>query len=176
VKYLRRQSLGDLLVSAGAWLLRFYIRPIGYFLPMIIAAGLAAWALVTRRQNKLRFLAHAGAFVIVSVTLTGLGRFGTKSRLDILFSQLSPPTTCTSSQRICPGRPTTRALLRDERPDGLSDQSVYLQEHPDRRTGASPQRVNYKSQAAGIYAGQSFDIRSHLFRRCRSRHLRSCLG
>jgi 4-amino-4-deoxy-L-arabinose transferase-like glycosyltransferase len=78
VRYLRRQSLRYLLLSAGALAASVYVRPIGYFLPLVIAAGLAAWALVTHRQNKLRVLAHTCAFVMVSVGLTSLWQIRNK--------------------------------------------------------------------------------------------------
>ena len=43
VKYLRRQSLGDLLVSAAALAASVYVRPIGYFLPLISLLGWQRW-------------------------------------------------------------------------------------------------------------------------------------
>ena len=52
VRYLKRQSLEDLLASGGALAASVYVRPVGYFLPVIIAVGLAAWAVVTSQQNK----------------------------------------------------------------------------------------------------------------------------
>jgi Gpi18-like mannosyltransferase len=41
VRYLRRHSLVDLLVSGTALAACVYIRPAGYFVPMIVATGLA---------------------------------------------------------------------------------------------------------------------------------------
>ena len=121
VRYLRRQSLGDLLVSAGALAASVYVRPIGYFLPMIIAPGLAAWALVTHRQNKLRVLAHACAFVIVSVGLTGLWQV--RNKVETGYSGFSAiasdnmyfilAASVLAAQQHC-------TVLRDERPPGLS--------------------------------------------------------
>ncbi len=37
VRYLRRQSRTDLLASAGALAASVYVRPVGYFLPLIVA-------------------------------------------------------------------------------------------------------------------------------------------
>ncbi len=149
VKYLRRQSLGDLLVSAGALAASVYIRPIGYFLPMIIAAGLAAWALVPRRQNKLHFLAHAGAFVIVSVTLTGLWQV--RNKIETGYSGFSAIATdnlyfISAGSVLAAQQHVPYYEMRDRM--GYQDQSVYLQEHPEQKNWSVAQRVNYKSQAA----------------------------
>jgi 4-amino-4-deoxy-L-arabinose transferase-like glycosyltransferase len=78
VRYLKRQSLVDLLISGRALAASVYVRPIGYFLPLAIAAGLVAWALVIHRQNQLRILSHTCAFVIVSIALTGLWQIRNK--------------------------------------------------------------------------------------------------
>ncbi len=75
VKYLKqRQSITELLLSAGALAASVYVRPAGYFLPFLIALGLAVWALVSAQKNKLRLVTHLIAFLGVSFMLTGLWR------------------------------------------------------------------------------------------------------
>jgi 4-amino-4-deoxy-L-arabinose transferase-like glycosyltransferase len=143
VKYLRQQSLRDLLVSAGALAASVYIRPIGYFLPIIIAAGLAAWALVTHRQNKLRFLAHAGAFVIVSITLTGLWQV--RNKLETGYSGFSAIASdnlyfISAGSVLAAKQHVPYYEMRDRL--GYQDNSVYLQEHPEQNTGLSRTESN----------------------------------
>jgi hypothetical protein len=149
VRYLRRQSLGDLLLSAGALATSVYVRPIGYFLPMIIAPGLAAWALVTHRQNKLRVLAHACAFVIVSVGLTGLWQV--RNKIETGYPGFS---AIASDNMYFMGAASVLAVqqhvpyygMRDRL--GYQDQRVYFQQHPEQKTWSVAQRVNYMNRAA----------------------------
>ena len=149
VKYLRRQSLGDLLVSAGALAASVYIRPIGYFLPMIIAPGLAAWALVTHRQNKLRFLLHACVFVMVSVALTGLWQV--RNKLETGYSGFSDIATdnlyfISAGSVLAVKQHVPYYAMRNRL--GYQDYSVYLQEHPEQKNWTVAHRVKYESQAA----------------------------
>jgi 4-amino-4-deoxy-L-arabinose transferase-like glycosyltransferase len=99
VRYLKEHSLWNLLVSAGALASSVYTRPIGYYLPLIIVAGLAAWALVTRRPNKLRVLANTFGFVVVSLGLIGLWQIRNWVEIAIAVSQPLPATICISSAR-----------------------------------------------------------------------------
>jgi hypothetical protein len=166
VKYLRRQSLGDLLVSAGALAASVYVRPIGYFLPMIIAPGLAAWALFAHRRNKRRFLAHACAFVIVSFALTGLWQI--RNKFETGYSGFSAIATdnlyfISAGSVLAAKQHVPYYEMRDRL--GYQDQSVYLQEHPEQKNWTVARRVNYQSQAARnilvssplTYAGIYFD-------------------
>src|SRR5262249_16928323 len=72
LRYLIRPTLSDLLFSGILLAGSVYVRPIGYFLPVIIASGLLAWILLITQQNKRRLIAHVVAFVIVSLGLTAL--------------------------------------------------------------------------------------------------------
>jgi Dolichyl-phosphate-mannose-protein mannosyltransferase len=77
VRYLKGQSLTDLLVSAGALAASIYVCPAGYFLPLIIAAGLVMWTAMAGDQNS-RMLIHLSAFLVVFLGLTGLWRIRNK--------------------------------------------------------------------------------------------------
>jgi hypothetical protein len=148
-KYLRRQSLGDLLVSAGALAASVYVRPIGYFLPMIVAPGLAAWALVTHRQNKLRFLAHPCAFIIVSITLTGLWQL--RDKLETGYSGFSAIATdnlyfISAGSVLAAKQHIPYYEMRDRL--GYQDHRVYLQDHPEQKTWTVAHRVKYLSETA----------------------------
>ena len=72
VKYLRTGSTWALLGAAIALAASIYVRPVGYFLPPILACGLVVWGLATRRFRPGRLLAHVALFLIVSMGLTGL--------------------------------------------------------------------------------------------------------
>lgn len=149
VRYLRRQSLGDLLVSASALAASVYVRPIGYFLPLIIAAELATWALVTHGQNKLRVLAPAFAFVIVSVGLAGFWQV--RNKVESGYSGFS---AIASDNMYFIGAASVLAAqqhvpyygMRDRL--GYQDQRLYIQEHPEQKNWSVAQRINYINRAA----------------------------
>jgi Dolichyl-phosphate-mannose-protein mannosyltransferase len=149
VRYLKRQSLVDLLVSAGALAASVYVRPIGYFLPLVIAAGLAAWVLVIHQQNQLRVLAHTCAFVIVSVGLTSLWQI--RNKIETGYSGFS---AIASDNMYFVGAASVLAAqqhvpyygMRDRL--GYQDQRIYFREHPDQRYWSVAQRIDYMNRAA----------------------------
>ena len=60
-RYVNQHLLRDLLVSGVALAASVYVRPIGYFLPVIIAVGLSAWALADGQQEHTASLrSHCG--------------------------------------------------------------------------------------------------------------------
>src|SRR5208282_468120 len=148
VKYMKRQSLRDLLVSACALAASVYVRPIGYFLPMIVAPGLAAWALFTHRQNKLRVLAHAYVFVIVSVGLTGLWQV--RNKVEIGYSGFSAIAGdniyfISGASVLAAQQHVPYYEMRDRL--GYQDQRAYFRKHPEQKTWPAAQRVYYMNLA-----------------------------
>jgi len=149
VRYLKQHSQWDLLVSAGALAGSVYVRPIGYYLPLIIASGLAAWALVTHRQNKLRVLANAFAFVVVAVGLTGLWQI--RNKVETGYSGFSAIASDNmyfigAASVLAARQHVSYYSMRDRL--GYQDQSVYFQEHPEQRTWSITERINYMNRAA----------------------------
>ncbi len=71
MRYLRHQSRVDLLASAAALSASVYVRPIGYFLPILVATGLTVWALVAPLHDKRRLVADIGAFALTCLGLIG---------------------------------------------------------------------------------------------------------
>ncbi len=55
-------------LSAIIYALAVYVRPIGYFLPLVLAIVLLVWAIVKREKN---WLAHAVAFGLLSFAFVG---------------------------------------------------------------------------------------------------------
>ncbi|MGA8058445.1 MAG: glycosyltransferase family 39 protein [Candidatus Binataceae bacterium] len=149
VRHLRRQSPKDLLVSAGALAASVYVRPIGYFLPLIIAAGLATWTLITHGQNKLRLLAPSYAFVIVSVGLTGLWQV--RNKVESGYSGFS---AIASDNMYFIGAASVLAAqqhvpyyaMRDRL--GYQNPRVYFHDHPNQKTWPLAQRIKYMNRAA----------------------------
>ena len=135
VKYLKqRQSITELLLSAGALAASVYVRPAGYFLPFLIALGLAVWALVSAQKNKLRLLTHQIAFLGVSFTLTGLWRI--RNRIVMGFSGFSS----VFSEDIYCNTAASVLAAKQHLPDremqdcmGCYDLRVYLRTHPEQK-------------------------------------------
>ena len=63
MRYLRHQSPVDVFVTGAALSASVYVRPIGYFLPVLVANALAEWALVGPLPKR-RLLAHIGVFAL----------------------------------------------------------------------------------------------------------------
>ncbi len=149
VKYLRRQSPGDLLASAGALAASVYVRPIGYFLPLIIAAGLATWTLITYGQNKLGLLAPSCAFVIVSLGLTGLWQV--RNKVESGYSGFS---AIASDNMYFIGAASVLAAQQHVPYYGMRDRlgyqnpRVYFHDHPEQKTWSVARRSNYMNRAA----------------------------
>ena len=149
VRYLRQKSLTSLLLSAAALAGSVYVRPIGYFLPLIITAGMATWTLITHRPDKLRVLAHVCAFGIVSVAVLGLWQV--RNRIETGYSGFSG---IASDNMYFIGAASVLAAEQhvpyyDMRARlGYQDQSKYLQDHPEQKSWSTARRINYLNQTA----------------------------
>jgi hypothetical protein len=80
VKYLRIGSVRALLGAAVALAASIYVRPIGYFLPAILAIGLVAWGSAACWLRLGSLLAHIALFLTVTMGLTGLWQL--RNRLE----------------------------------------------------------------------------------------------
>jgi 4-amino-4-deoxy-L-arabinose transferase-like glycosyltransferase len=120
IRYLKQRSLRYLLASSAALALSVYVRPIGYFLLPIIAAGLIAWTLLTAKQNTPRLIAHALSFLIASFAGSWSLAASEQNR-DWLLRILrhSERQHVLHIGCICSGRPAACPLLRNERSSWL---------------------------------------------------------
>jgi hypothetical protein len=115
---------------------------------MIIAPGLAVWALFTHRQNKIRILCYACAFVIVSVGLTGLWQV--RNKVETGYSGFSAVGSdnmyfISAASVLAAQQHLPYYEMRDRL--GNQDQRVYFQEHPEQKTWSVAERVNYMNHA-----------------------------
>src|SRR5579863_4985282 len=69
LRYLDSYRPWNLVVSGVALAASVYVRPIAYFLPILIAGGLGVLALVDGQKNMSRLLKHAAVFLVVSTSL-----------------------------------------------------------------------------------------------------------
>jgi hypothetical protein len=149
VKYLKRERLADLLISGSALAASVYVRPIGYFLPAIVAAGLTLWALVAAPRNKPRLVAHATAFLAVSVGLTALWQVRNKIESDYSgFSAIASDNMyfISAASVQAAEKHVPYYDMRDRL--GYQNQRVYFQQHPEQKTWSVAQRANYMNRSA----------------------------
>jgi len=149
VRYLRRRSLRDLLVSAGALAASAYVRPVGYFLPLIIVIALGVWMLFAGYQNKSSLLAHLTIFMVVSFALTGLWCIRNQIVSDYsgFSSVFSDDMYCNMAASILA---TNRHLSYSEMQGrlGCYDLGIYFQDHPKQKAEPIRDIVKYQRDAA----------------------------
>ncbi len=71
IRYIDSKKLSDILLASLSLAAATYIRPISYYLPLLIGLGMAAWV-VWQEVDKKRLLLHAGAFFFTAMSLIGV--------------------------------------------------------------------------------------------------------
>jgi 4-amino-4-deoxy-L-arabinose transferase-like glycosyltransferase len=149
VRYLRRESLSDLLIAAGALAASAYVRPVGYYLPLTIVLGLGAWMLVGAYRKKARLLVYLVGFLIASNVLTGVWRI----RNEILtgysgFSSVfSDDMYCNMAASVLAAKRHISYGVMQQRL-GCYDLSIYFMDHPKQRAQPIGQIVKYERKNA----------------------------
>jgi hypothetical protein len=156
LKYLDRHQLRDLLLSGMVLAASVYVRPVGYFLPVVIATGLTVWVLVTT-DRKIHFITHIAVFLAVSMSLTGVWQ--ARNQLETGYSGFSAissinmyyylATSVLAAQQQVPffemqRRLGYRAKMQDR--FGYLDDRIYLELHPEQSTWTLAERLNYMSR------------------------------
>jgi 4-amino-4-deoxy-L-arabinose transferase-like glycosyltransferase len=149
MKYLRRQSLWDLLASAVAFAASVYVRPVGYFLPVILAVGLSVWVMITGQHNKRRLILQISAFVVVSLGFTSLWQVRNKvetgysgfsgiSSINLYF--YAAASVLAAKQHVSWRKMQNRL--------GYQDKRIYFQLHPEQKSWPLAKRLKFMSQEA----------------------------
>jgi 4-amino-4-deoxy-L-arabinose transferase-like glycosyltransferase len=149
LRYLSRPTLRDLLLSGILLAASVYVRPVGYFLPVIIALGLLPWILLSAQQNKQRLIAHVAAFVIVSFGLTALWQLRNGEETGYFgFSGIAPiemyfdkAASVLAAEYRVPYSEMQRRL-------GWLDDRAYFALHPEQKTWSTKQRLEYMNSEA----------------------------
>lgn len=77
VRYWKKGSLALLVASATALAASVYVRPIAYYLPILVFVILFIWVLATDRKNSTR-LVYLGVFLLTSIGLIGIWQIRNK--------------------------------------------------------------------------------------------------
>ncbi len=133
LRYLKTTRSAHLIGAAGALVGSVYVRPISYFLPMLVAAGLLLRAL-RRGPERNRRLAHGALFFALSLTLVGLWQvrnavqagysgFSAISDVNLYYYQ--------GASVLAAVREVPFAKVQEEL--GYPDDEVYRNAHPELR-------------------------------------------
>lgn len=147
LKIFEGYQLRDLLISGTVLAASIYVRPLGYFLPLIAATGLSAWALVGGQKNKQRLAIHIVLFMIVSMcpsliwqernrAETGYPGFSGVPTEDLYFYWAA---SVLADRQHVPYFEMQRRL-------GFLDERIYLERHPEQKTWPLAQRLSYMNR------------------------------
>jgi 4-amino-4-deoxy-L-arabinose transferase-like glycosyltransferase len=149
LRYMKRSSPGDLVISGVLLASSVYVRPVGYFLPLIITLALSGWVLLGTQPFKLRMLVHAAAFLVVSLGLmvpwqmrnereTGYSGFSAVAPYDMYFFKAA---SVLAAREGVPYYQVQRQL-------GYEDDRTYFALHPEQKTWSFAQRLKYMNGEA----------------------------
>jgi hypothetical protein len=149
LRYLSRPTLGDLLLSGAFLAGSVYVRPIGYWLPLIIASGLSARIVMNNSRDKRRLLAHLFGFLMVCLGLmvpwqirnrreTGYSGFSAVAPYYMYFYDAASVLAARE------GLPYYQVQQRL----GYDDEHRYFSLHPEQQSWPIDQRLNYMNDEA----------------------------
>jgi hypothetical protein len=143
-RYLKRQRSGDLILSGAALAASIYVRPIVYFLPEMVVAGLILREAKSGRRVWKPFVMQLALFVIVTIgpivlwqvrnkIETGFGGFSTVSSENMYFYQ---GASVLAEQQLVPFEAMQRQL-------GFGPTKHYLSVHPEQATWTVAAKYQY---------------------------------
>jgi 4-amino-4-deoxy-L-arabinose transferase-like glycosyltransferase len=151
LRYLRSHNLWDLLASGVVVSASAYVRPISYFVPPMLAAGLFAWVLDSRQEKgaRMRILAQIAVFLAISMapltvwqirnwSQAGYRGFSGISSVNLYFYRAAAVLAVKCS---VPAETMAKSL-------GYNDDRIYFALHPDQRTWSIARRLNYLHEEA----------------------------
>ena len=149
IKCLELGRVKDLIVSAGALAASVYVRPVGYFLPLLIMIRLIMRRLVSHDQHRRRVLTHLGAFLVIFLGLTGLWRIRNDmvSGYSGFSSVFSDDMYCNTAASILAAKWQLSDLTVQHRL-GCYDLGIYFRDHPEQRTRGVGKIVKFERDDA----------------------------
>jgi len=151
LRYLAAGGVRELLFSAAALAASIYVRPISYFLPGLVCAGLVVRALYGGEARGRR-LGHAAAFLALSMgpvggwqirnaAAAGYGGFSAIADQNLYFYQAASVRAAAEGESYY----TTQAKM------GCGNDAVYFESHPDQRGWTAARRFRFRRrEGAGI--------------------------
>jgi 4-amino-4-deoxy-L-arabinose transferase-like glycosyltransferase len=141
--YQKSKSLSHILLSSFALAGSIYVRPVGYFLPILITLILIIWVLAQPQKRQILFI-HAFVFLFVSMGLLGLWQVRNKIQAD--YSGFSAVTDMNlyffagaAVLSVQQGIP----VYEMQNQMGYRDTNIYLLNHPEQRNWNQDERYTY---------------------------------
>jgi len=154
LRYLKNGLLRHLLISGVILAASVYVRPIGYFLPILIAAGLGIYAFANGQHDTLRLVTHSAIFLVMTMGLiipwqlrnraeTGYSGFSSLAPLNMYFYLAN--SVLAAQQHVPFFEMRHRLGYNDVRQDqvGYLNEDTYLARHPEQKSWAIAQRLSY---------------------------------
>jgi 4-amino-4-deoxy-L-arabinose transferase-like glycosyltransferase len=160
----RKQALSSLILAALSLACSVYVRPVSYYLPVLVS--LVLFPVLLLRYKRVKYLFHVAAFLVVSVGLsaawqvrnkveTGYGGFSAISDINLYFYQAA-------SVRA---KVENLPFLEARRRMGYDDPDLYFAEHPEQLSWSNAQRYEFMGRAGakiilshpGVYAAVHMD-------------------
>jgi len=143
VGYLKGGGPLGLVVAAVALAASAYVRPVSYFLPLVVGLGLLVRAAFTRPIRR-RLFVHAGVFFAVAMglvaawqvrnaALTGYGGFSAIADANLYFYQAASVLAADEDS----------SYYEMQKRMGYRDEEVYLREHPEQANWTRAQRYRH---------------------------------
>jgi len=164
MRYLEEPRGRDLMLAGMLLAASVYVRPVGYFLPIVVAVGLLVWVIL-RGERKIQLMTQIASFLTITMLITGMWQI--RNRRETSFSGFSGissidmyfylATSVVAAQEHVP-------FVELQRQMGYLDDRVYFALHPEQRTWTVAQRLNYMHwQAERVLVGHPLTyLRIHL--------------
>jgi 4-amino-4-deoxy-L-arabinose transferase-like glycosyltransferase len=147
VKYLKQPSRRDLLISGLALSASIYVRPVGYFLPAVIAAGLLLWALLNEQLDRQRLTTHIALFLAVSMGTTFLWQVRNRVEAGYPgFSSISSVNLYYYLSAAVLAAELHVKLYQVQDQLGYKDDRIYFARHPEQRNWSPALRYSYMTR------------------------------
>ncbi len=145
LRFVKRQKGSQLLLATILFAAAAYVRPIGYFLPLVLTLVIVLWSLLKREWQwiKLALLfcvlsfALLGLWQVRNYWQTGYSGFSSAADYNLYFHNVA------ALQANAEQRPFYEVMEEM----GFYDREKYLQAHPEQRSWTLAQRYEFMRRA-----------------------------
>ncbi len=142
--YLKSARWRDIVLAALGVSAATYVRPISYYLPIVIASLLGLWAII-RRPIVLKRLAQMGVFLLICFGLIG----GWQVRNRIVsgyngFTAINAINAYFYQAAAVLANQQGKSYVDVQNELGYQNDTVYLQVHPEQRSWSEAEKYQYQ--------------------------------
>jgi 4-amino-4-deoxy-L-arabinose transferase-like glycosyltransferase len=156
LRFVKQRNATQLWLTAILLAVAAYVRPIGYWLPLVLTMVIATWSIVKREWQlissalilSLISFALLGLWQVRNYRQTGFGGFSVAANYNLYFHQVA----------ALRAQAEQRAFYEVMDEMGFYDREKYLQSHPEQRDWTLAQRSEFMRQA-GLQAIWSAPLR-----------------